>query len=123
MVPPSKEKCPNFKADEFFCWLQHIWKETWVLGEGFSINEQTTKCQGKCEYKTRCGKFKRIGDGLQADCIADNGYTWDFFSATSQLTRTSSQRAIAPCTAGCCTCFSTCVSLVTSARWTTCLTL
>ncbi len=26
----------------------------------------------------RCGKFKRLGDGLQGDCIADNGYTWDF---------------------------------------------
>jgi len=49
------------------------------LGEGFSIDEQTTKCQGKCEYKTCCGKFKRIGDGLPGDCITNNGYTWDFY--------------------------------------------
>eukprot|EP00957_Ditylum_brightwellii_P046789 3550976-Ditylum_brightwellii.AAC.1 len=33
--------------------------------------------QGRSEYKVRCGKYKRIGDGLQADCIADDGYTWD----------------------------------------------
>merc|ERR1739845_296481 len=29
--------------------------------------------------KTRCGKYKRIGDGLQADCLADDGYTFDFY--------------------------------------------
>ncbi len=27
MTPPPKDKCPNFKVDEFFRWLQHIWKE------------------------------------------------------------------------------------------------
>jgi hypothetical protein len=79
MIPPSKEKCPNFKVDELFRWLRYVWKEVWVLAENFSIDKQTTKCQWKCEYKTRCGKFKRIGDGLQCDCIANDGYTWDFY--------------------------------------------
>ena len=49
------------------------------MGEDFSMDEQTTKMQGKSEYKTRCGKFKRLGDGIQGDCIADDGYTWDFY--------------------------------------------
>ncbi|MFM8621986.1 MAG: hypothetical protein ACKOB3_01190, partial [Holophagaceae bacterium] len=79
ITPLLKEKCPNFKVDEFFRWLRYIWKEAWVLAENFSVDEQTTKCQGKCEYKCRCGKFKRLGDGLQGDCIADDGYTWDFY--------------------------------------------
>ena len=35
--------------------------------------------QRKSEYKTCCGKFKRLGDGIQTDCIADDGYTWDFY--------------------------------------------
>jgi len=35
--------------------------------------------QGKSRFKTRCGKFKRVGDGLQADCLADDGYTFDFY--------------------------------------------
>jgi hypothetical protein len=35
--------------------------------------------QGKSKYKTRCGKFKRLGDGIQTDAIADDGYTWDFY--------------------------------------------
>jgi len=71
MVSPAKGKCPNFKADEFFRWLRHIWKEAWILAEGFSLDEQTCMMQGKSEYKTRCGKFERLGDGLQGDCIAD----------------------------------------------------
>ena len=79
LTPPPKEQCPNFKVDEFFRWLRHIWKEAWLLGEDFSMDEQTTKMQGKSEYKTRCGKFKRLGDGIQGDCIADDGYTWDFY--------------------------------------------
>jgi hypothetical protein len=37
------------------------------------------KMQGKSEYKVCCGKFKRLGNGLQGDCIGDNGYTWDFY--------------------------------------------
>jgi hypothetical protein len=79
MTPPPEDKCPNFKIDEFFRWLRYIWKEAWCLAEGFSINEQSCKMQGKSKYKTRCGKFKRLGDGIQGDCIADDGYTWDFY--------------------------------------------
>jgi hypothetical protein len=78
-TPPPKDQCPNFKVDEFFRWLRYIWKEAWILGADFSVDEQTTKMQGKSEYKTRCGKFKRLGDGIQADCLADDGYTWDFY--------------------------------------------
>ena len=79
MTPPLKEQCPNFKVDEFFWWLRHIWKEAWLLGEDFLMDEQTTKMQGESEYKTCCGKFKRLGDGIQGDCITDDGYTWDFY--------------------------------------------
>ena len=35
--------------------------------------------RGKARYKTRYSKYKRIGDGLQADCLADDGYTFDFY--------------------------------------------
>ena len=51
------------------------------MGEDFSMDKQTTKMQGKCEYETRCEKFKWLGDGLQGDCIgiANDGYTWDFY--------------------------------------------
>ena len=69
MIPPSKDKCPNFKVDEFFRWLRHIWKEAWLLGENFSIDEQTCKCQGKCEYKTRCGNLTSTkNESIRLDC-------------------------------------------------------
>ena len=35
--------------------------------------------QGNSEYKTSCGKFKSIGAGIQADCIADDVFTYDFY--------------------------------------------
>ena len=35
--------------------------------------------QGKSEYKTCCGELKRIIDGIQRDCIADDGFTYDFY--------------------------------------------
>lgn len=78
-VPPPKQSCPNVKVDEFFRWMRFIFKEAWVLAQECSVDEQTCRMQGKSEYKTRCGKFKRIGDGIQADCIADDGFTYDFY--------------------------------------------
>jgi hypothetical protein len=54
-------------------------RRAWVLARDFLVDEQTCKMQGKSEYKTHCGKFKRLGDGLQGDCIADDGYMWDFY--------------------------------------------
>jgi hypothetical protein len=64
MSPPAKDKCPNFKVDKFFWWLRHIWKEAWLLAEGFLVDEQTCKMHGKCKYRSRCGKFKQLGDVL-----------------------------------------------------------
>jgi hypothetical protein len=43
MMAPPKKQCPNFKVDELFRWLRHIWKEAWVLGKEFSNDEQSCK--------------------------------------------------------------------------------
>jgi hypothetical protein len=79
MTPPPEDKCPNFKVDDFFRWLCYIWKEVWCLAKGFLINEQSCKMQGKSKHKTHCGKFKRLGDGIQTNAIANDGYMWDFY--------------------------------------------
>jgi hypothetical protein len=79
MTAPPNKQCPNFKVDELFQWLRYIWKEAWVLGKEFSNDEQSCNMQGKLEYKTRCGKFKRLGNGIQTDAIVNNGYMWDFY--------------------------------------------
>ncbi len=49
------------------------------MAKDFLIEEQSCKMQGKLEYKTCCSKFKRLGDEIQGNCIANNGYTWDFY--------------------------------------------
>mmetsp|Transcript_14413 Transcript_14413/g.30257 ORF Transcript_14413/g.30257 Transcript_14413/m.30257 type:complete len:556 (-) Transcript_14413:739-2406(-) len=77
--PPPRAECPNYKVHEFFNWLRYIWKKAWDLGPIVSADEQTCTMHGKSQYKTRCGKYKRIGDGIQTDAIADDGYTWDFY--------------------------------------------
>ena len=56
--------------------------------ENFLIGEQTCKIQGKSEHKNRCRKFKRILDGIQTDCIADDGLTYDFYFNSVSLART-----------------------------------
>ena len=49
------------------------------MAYNLSINEHTCKIQGNSEYKTSCGKFTRIGYGIQADYIADDGFTYEFY--------------------------------------------
>eukprot|EP00957_Ditylum_brightwellii_P103697 7900173-Ditylum_brightwellii.AAC.1 len=59
--------------------LKYTWKKVCLLAEDVSADEQMVAMQGWSDYKVQCNKHKRIGDGLQAECIADDGYTWDFY--------------------------------------------
>ncbi len=34
---------------------------------------------GANKFKTCCSKFKRLREGIQADCMVDDGYTHDFY--------------------------------------------
>jgi hypothetical protein len=52
--------------------------------------------RGKSIYKTQCGKFKRIGDGLQADCLADDGYTFDFYFRNEPVDDHWTEMGLAP---------------------------
>ncbi len=60
------------KVSKFFPWLCFIWKDAWDFGKNFCVDEQTCKMKQKSKYKTCCHKFKRLGDGIEADCIADD---------------------------------------------------
>jgi hypothetical protein len=123
MTPPLKTQYPNFKINELFRWLRYIWKEAWELAEDLSIDEQSCKMQGKSEYKTHCGKFKRLGDGIQGNCFANYGYAWDFNFEMSPSIQSSLRRDIVPCTANCSTCFRICVRVFIAAQWITFLIL
>ena len=78
-MPPPRKKCPNYKVHSTFKWARYIWRKAWITAKNFSADKQITMCQGTLEYITRYGRRRRIGDGLLADCITDNGYTFDFY--------------------------------------------
>ncbi len=52
--------------------------------------------QGQSIYKTRCGKFKQIGNGIQTDAIADNSYTFDFYFRNEPVDRKWIQQGLSP---------------------------
>eukprot|EP00957_Ditylum_brightwellii_P116312 8871977-Ditylum_brightwellii.AAC.1 len=121
-TPPPKERCPNYKVDSFFRWLQHIWKKAWLLGPRVSADEQTTSMQGKSEYKVCCGKCKRIGDGIQADCIVDDGYTWDFYFRNEPVLIKWTDLGFCPMHARLLHMLSNSRTTTTASTWTTCST-
>ena len=68
-MPPTKE--PNFKIDEFFQCLRFVMPNVWVIIESLLVDEETWNLQGKCAHKICYEKYKLIGNGIQANCIAD----------------------------------------------------
>ena len=52
--------------------------------------------KGKCINKSRCGKFKRVDNRLQADCLSDNGYTFDFYFRNDPVDEQWVQMGLAP---------------------------
>ena len=84
------------KVDEFFGWMRFIFKEAWVLGQECSVDKQTCRMQGKSECKTQCGKFKHIGDRLQADCIANDGFTYDFYFCNEPVQKKWTNKGMCP---------------------------
>ena len=79
VAPPNKLEFLNIKCDEFFQWIRFMMKEAQILSKDFSVDKQTCMIQGKYVYKIRCGKYKRIGDGIQPDCVADDSFTYNFY--------------------------------------------
>ncbi len=37
------------------------------------------KHRGRVSTRLNVANLKKIGDGIEADCIADDGYTWDYY--------------------------------------------
>ena len=93
---PKRADCPNYKCHSIFDWARWIWKKGWCPSKWFAADEQTCPMQGQSIYKSRCGKFKRVGDGLQADCLADDGYTFDFYFRNEPVDEKWVQMGLAP---------------------------
>jgi hypothetical protein len=52
--------------------------EAWDVGKHLSCDEQTIGFQGRHQDKQRIS-YKKEGDGFQADCVCENGYTYTFY--------------------------------------------
>ena len=76
---PSKATHPNWKVDPFLAWMQTISMEAWDVGSHLSGDEQTIGFIGNHADKQRIS-YKKEGDGFLADAIAEDGYTYTFFS-------------------------------------------
>ena len=75
---PSRKTHPNFKVDEFLRHLQLIFRYVWLPGWDLSGNEQTMGFKGQHADKLWIN-YKKEGDGFQANCLADDGYTFTFY--------------------------------------------
>jgi hypothetical protein len=79
MLPtPSKKTHPNHKIDKFLSHVNRTSMMAWDLGSHASRDEQTIGFQGHHQEKMRIN-YKKEGDGFQADCICENGYTYSFY--------------------------------------------
>jgi hypothetical protein len=73
-----KKTHPNHKIDNFLGHINRVSMEAWDLGKHISCDEQTIGFQGRHQDKQRIS-YKKEGDGFQADCICENGYTYSFY--------------------------------------------
>ncbi len=109
--PSKKKDCPNYKVDLFFHWLCHIWSEAWVLRKNCLVEKQTCKMQGRSEYKTRCGKFKWLGDRMWTDCI---------YVKNEPVPKKWMQKGFFPWIVNFCICSSNFLMLVAITKWLIC---
>ncbi len=59
-------------------------------------------------YKIMCGKYKRIGDGIQMDAIVDNGYIFDFYFCRERVDKKWTDARLCQMHA----CFKTCIIML-----------
>ena len=79
---------PLKKLEPMLSYCRYKWTSGWRPGKKLSLDEETQGFKGRSSLVTRI-KYKREGDGFQADCICDDGYTITFWFRCDHL----------PCTA------------------------
>ncbi len=70
-VPIPCVNVPTSRSTSLQLLIGSILKVAWDLGPTVSVDERNCSMQGKFQYKTRCGKYKRILDGIQMDDIVN----------------------------------------------------
>ena len=75
---PDSNSHPNWKIDPFLKILNQVFIQAVHLPENISCDEQTIAFHGRSKHKVRI-KFKKTGDGFQADTLCSEGYTFTFY--------------------------------------------
>ena len=75
---PDTRTHPNWKIDPLLEHLNKVSIQAVHLPERISCDEQTVGFTGKDSKKSRI-KYKKVGDGYQADSLCVNGYTYTFY--------------------------------------------
>jgi hypothetical protein len=68
---------PLFKLNPFLNTLKANCEKLWWPGQFLSLDKQTIGFRGRSKWKLRI-KYKKEGDGFQADALCEQGYTWSF---------------------------------------------
>ena len=80
---PDTNTHPNWKLDPFLKHLNQVFMQAIHLPEKISCDEQTIGFHGSSKHKSRI-KYKKTGDGFQADSICCKGYTYPFYFCHQQ---------------------------------------
>ena len=75
---------PLVKCEPMLSYVRMKWGRGWRPGKCLSLDEETMGFKGRSGLVVRI-KNKNEGDGLQVDCICDDGYTITFWFRSDQL--------------------------------------
>ena len=75
---------PLVKLEPMLSYMRMKWQRGWRPGKDLALDEETVGFKGRCSLVVRI-KNKNEGDGLQADCICDEGYTFTFWFRCDHL--------------------------------------
>jgi hypothetical protein len=97
---PPRSSHPNFKIDQFLCWIHVVSMEAFDLGKFISIDEQTIGFKGHHADKMQIS-YKKEGDGFQCNAICCNGYTYSFFMRNMPAPKKYLDKGLSPLHACC----------------------
>ena len=69
---------PLRKCEPFLSYWRYNWQRCYLPGRDLSLDEETQSFKGRDSKVTRI-KFKKEGDGYQADVLCEDGYTYTFW--------------------------------------------
>ena len=69
---PSRSVYPNRKMRPILKWMNFIFREAWMLGTSYSVNEMKLRFQGSYKDKIRI-TYKCKGDGFQCNVLCQDG--------------------------------------------------